>query len=69
METGSPTSSSPSPDPGTGIVSPTGTMPVTWATTVVAAVAMTGPTVRAVLRWTRSPMASARCAGIRATSA
>ena len=51
-----------------GSSEPAGTTSVTCAITVRAAVAITGPKLRAVLRYTRFPSSSARQAEISATS-
>src|SRR5690606_436210 len=52
-----------------GSSSPSSTTASTWAMVVLAAVAMMGPKLRAVLRYTRLPQRSARCALMSAKSA
>src|SRR3546814_11683307 len=52
-----------------GSSSPSATTPDTWAMVHAAAIAISGPKLRAVLRYTRLPQRSPRCALIRAKSA
>src|SRR5690606_6237522 len=52
-----------------GSSSPSGTTSLTWAMVHLAAIAISGPKLRAVLRYTRLPQRSPRCALISAKSA